>query len=114
MRLNATSIALAGVTFMLGAGIGLAAPNYLGPQRVAGLSAVQPVSATEALAPSQVPNYREIVARNTPAVVGITGEEGATVVAPFWNGPFEWGIPKHDPLLVQRGSERLFIPVQLG
>lgn len=97
MKLNATNIALAGVTFLLGAGIGLAATDYVDAHRVAALSGAQPVATVEPLAPGMAPNYREIVARNTPAVVGITGEQSVNVAGPFWNGPFEWGIPQNDP-----------------
>jgi hypothetical protein len=55
MKVSATSIVIASMPFVLGAGIGLAAPTYVGAHRVAAPSAAQPVVMIE-LAASLVPD----------------------------------------------------------
>ncbi len=98
MQIRATTLACAAaVLFATGTAAGWSAPALISTlnasTQTADLSAPRATSPPEALLPAGAPNYREIVARNRAAVVGISTvtEVNAASGPPSESGkPFEW------------------------
>ncbi len=109
MQLRATTLVWAAATlFAAGTAAGWATPELMKtfnsspePSGVTRPGATEINHQGEPVPPANAPNYREIVARNKAAVVGIsTVSESKTTGAPRFKGPFEWspfGNPDEDP-----------------
>ncbi len=109
MQLRATTLVWAAATlFAAGTAAGWATPELMKtfnsspePSGVTRPGATEINHQGEPVPPANAPNYREIVARNKAAVVGIsTVSESKTTGAPRFEGPFEWspfGNPDEDP-----------------
>jgi serine protease Do len=99
MEVNKASVAVTSAIFVLGAAAGLAAAHDLLPYREASVSAPRPVAMEQPIGSGEAQDYRAIVARNKPAVVGITTEGRVNVTDVHQGEPF---VSDNDRVLLFR------------